>query len=361
MTQVILQPAAGPEAQEHYQNTIARARSLVELGPYLSPSDRATLARLCPSGEVRIWGAVPGKNTPLWERMQPGDQVLFYQDGRFVTVCTLIHKTQNQSLARYLWSSDQKGRSYEFIFFLDQLRDIDIKYSDLQRVAQYGPAGSLPWLVVLPPEASQRVMEAFGLADPVPQPVPPEVQSPEPPTGEVNSPAPLAALLDLTNLPESDLQELESLLTEKRQVILEGPPGSGKTYVAMLFARYFTSNPLSGEPNEQVRIVQFHQSYGYEDFIQGIRPETTPAGQLGYTLREGAFNQLCDLARAGRDRRFVMVIDEINRGNVAAVLGAFDAHCGAACSHASHFRCLWSTCDHHSIADHAKNQVVGSR
>jgi hypothetical protein len=117
------------------------------------------------------------------------------------------------------------------------------------------------------------------------------------------------------NMPAEDLERLESLLDTKKQVIIEGPPGSGKTYVADKFARYFAG--AAG----RVDLIQFHQSYGYEDFIQGIRPRTD-TGSISYVRADGAFKRFCDAARnADKNQRHVFIIDEINRGNVARIFG----------------------------------------
>ncbi len=128
-------------------------------------------------------------------------------------------------------------------------------------------------------------------------------------------------LAEATHLDLADLQEIESLLINKKQLIFEGPPGSGKTFLADLFARYFTGNPLEGEHNEQIEVVQFHQSYGYEDFVQGIRPVTDGEGRLQYRVMSGIFLRHCDRARANPDKRFVLIIDEINRGNLSRIFG----------------------------------------
>jgi hypothetical protein len=132
-----------------------------------------------------------------------------------------------------------------------------------------------------------------------------------------------ASLEDLalaTNMALTDMAELDELLEEKKQIVIEGPPGSGKTYLARLLARYFTGIALDSDSDEQVRVVQFHQSYGYEEFIQGIRPESRD-GAIQYHLRAGVFKDFCTTATANSERRFVMIIDEINRGNISRIFG----------------------------------------
>jgi 5-methylcytosine-specific restriction protein B len=150
------------------------------------------------------------------------------------------------------------------------------------------------------------------------------IETPPSADGETTLPGQEPTLDDLaaaTFLPVTDLQEIEALLRERRQIVFEGPPGSGKTYVAELVARWFAGLPLGGPTNDQFELVQFHQSYGYEDFVQGIRPETDPSGQLRYRVRDGIFKRLCEIAARNLDRPHVLVIDEINRGNTARIFG----------------------------------------
>jgi 5-methylcytosine-specific restriction protein B len=141
------------------------------------------------------------------------------------------------------------------------------------------------------------------------------------PDGEGTTAPSLSALATTAHMPEHEIAEIVDLLRDKRQIILEGPPGSGKTFLADLLARHLAGIPLDGETDERVETVQFHQSYGYEDFVQGIRPDTTSGGSLVYTVVPGIFTRLCARAAANPGQEFVLIVDEINRGNVSRIFG----------------------------------------
>lgn len=99
-------------------------------------------------------------------------------------------------------------------------------------------------------------------------------------------------------------------------LILYGPPGTGKTYRLQndYLPRY------QDEAGDRFEFVTFHQSYAYEDFVEGIRP-VTENGMITYEVRPGVLKRLCDRAQRAPDKRFALFIDEINRGNVAKVFG----------------------------------------
>ena len=114
-------------------------------------------------------------------------------------------------------------------------------------------------------------------------------------------------------LSADEIESLVNLLKRKRNLILQGPPGTGKTYVAQRLAWLLTGE----RSTDRIETVQFHQSYGYEDFVRGYRP--TDAG--GFDLQDGPFLRFCARARDAPDRPYVLIIDEINRGNLSRIFG----------------------------------------
>ncbi len=111
------------------------------------------------------------------------------------------------------------------------------------------------------------------------------------------------------------LEEIERLLKDKRQVIFYGPPGTGKTFLAREFAK-----TVAGHEGA-VQLVQFHPSYAYEDFVEGYRPAGLKGGLPNFEVREGPLKRLARDAACKPDGVHVLIIDEINRGNLAKVFG----------------------------------------
>jgi 5-methylcytosine-specific restriction protein B len=114
------------------------------------------------------------------------------------------------------------------------------------------------------------------------------------------------------------LREVRDLLWDERQLVFYGPPGTGKTYTALKLAEHLAGG------TERVKLVQFHPSYAYEDFFEGFRPRENPdTGDVAFRLTAGPLRELADLASREGNRHipYFLVIDEINRANLAKVFG----------------------------------------
>jgi predicted RNA-binding protein with PUA-like domain len=125
----------------------------------------------------------------------------------------------------------------------------------------------------------------------------------------------LTQMAEETNIDETVLAAWVRGVGRKGQAIFYGPPGTGKTFIAELLARH-----LIGGGDGFSELVQFHPSYAYEDFIQGIRPKSTRNGGLEYSTVHGRFLEFCKKAQSRQDC-CVLIIDEINRSNLSRVFG----------------------------------------
>lgn len=110
-----------------------------------------------------------------------------------------------------------------------------------------------------------------------------------------------------------DFDELHILLLQKKNIILQGAPGVGKTFSAKRLAYAI----MEEKDDSRIEMVQFHQNYSYEDFIMGFKPNETG----GFELRTGAFYDFCKKASEDSNRPYFFIIDEINRGNLSKIFG----------------------------------------
>jgi MoxR-like ATPase len=188
-------------------------------------------------------------------------------------------------------SPSKKGGAKSFLTFCDQVRRFREEYS----------------------VAPQELDAIFARAEVLSM----HEQPPTPPV-EPTVDASLEGIAAACFLPEDELEEWISLLSgPKRQAIFYGPPGTGKTYVARHLA-----NHLAGSL-DRVQVIQFHPSYSYEDFVEGLRPVlgASTGGGLSYVIRPGLLLEVCAAAAADPGNTYVLLIDELNRADLGSVLG----------------------------------------
>ncbi len=120
--------------------------------------------------------------------------------------------------------------------------------------------------------------------------------------------------------PAEFIEEILAQLEKKKQMVFYGPPGTGKTFVARELAKF-----LAEGDRDRWSLIQFHPSYTYEDFMEGIKPQSVPVGEdnyeVSYPVLAGSFMRFCQRAAADPDQIYTFIIDEINRGQIAKIFG----------------------------------------
>ena len=121
-------------------------------------------------------------------------------------------------------------------------------------------------------------------------------------------------LAEKTGIKVGMIDEISEELEEQKQIIFVGPPGTSKTFFAQEFAKVFT------EDENNVEIIQFHPSYNYEDFVEGIRPKIQKGKINQFEVAKGILKRIV-VYKCGDGKKHVLIIDEINRGNIARIFG----------------------------------------
>jgi len=129
--------------------------------------------------------------------------------------------------------------------------------------------------------------------------------------------------------PPEDAEIIAQQLAQTGQMVFYGPPGTGKTYTAQQFARWWIADQTDGQTRaEQLELTTFHPSFAYEDFIEGLTAKEND-GAVEYDIEPGVFKEICERAKRAYENSddpddappYILIIDEINRGNLAQIFG----------------------------------------
>ncbi len=150
ISKVILQPAGNKDAKRHFVDTIENPVAIERIKSHLTSSQRAELSPIFEGrSTIAVWGVTPGVNQKKWTRIEEGDVTLFSRQGHIFASATVIEKIHNKALAMDLWQTDAKGKTWEYIYFLDEHTEQKISRAELNSVVGYKERASIQAFNVL--------------------------------------------------------------------------------------------------------------------------------------------------------------------------------------------------------------------
>ena len=165
MSLVVLQPTANSEGTEHYRQTIVSPVRESEWQPHVTSEVAARLSGSFPDGAVPFWGVTEGdkgRNRTKWQRINPGDVVLFAREGSYFAMGVVALPFENEALAEVLWQRNAAGETWKYMYAVDEIRDVAIPYIELNPVMGYESAYVPQGFNVLNEEKSAHVIDYLG-------------------------------------------------------------------------------------------------------------------------------------------------------------------------------------------------------
>lgn len=166
MSRVILQPTGNKDAREHYVDTLIRPVDILRIKPFVTEDQFERIKKLYPNGLVPTWGVTPGVNNvnaKKWNRIEPADVTFFSAKRVLYSYGFVTYKIHNVPLAEHLWGRDSKGQTWEYIYFLDEIREHDIPVSLFNEIVGYSPNFNVQGFSVLDEQKSNVLLSYFDL------------------------------------------------------------------------------------------------------------------------------------------------------------------------------------------------------
>ncbi len=159
--------ASRDEAYRHYIDTIEEGFTLDnKIKQFLSENDLKDVEDYFRDRKIRAWGATPGSgNIRNWRNLEVNDKILIYRKGNYEYIATVVHKIHNLELAKFLWSTDSSGQTWEYMYLLDNLRELSVPVSDFNKVVGYAPNYTPQGFMQISGDRLTPLVEKFGSID----------------------------------------------------------------------------------------------------------------------------------------------------------------------------------------------------
>ncbi len=167
MERVIVQPVGSKgKKEEHYQDTIVNPIPMDKIEQYVDEEHVEKLKDIYEDGETYVWGATPsktGRNQNYWEEIEPGYTILLSGKGKIFSSAVITYKLRNKELAADLWGYDDKGNTWEYMYFIDEVKKENIPYERYNRILGYSPKNVIQGFQIHDEENSMKLLEALDL------------------------------------------------------------------------------------------------------------------------------------------------------------------------------------------------------
>lgn len=155
--------SGGHETDKHYYDTIKNKRSVQEISEFLSSEESSRLTSYVHGRPYAVWGAVPGiGNTRTWETMEKGDYVLVYRSKKIIAAAEVADKVRNSKVAEYFWNKDSTGETWEYIYFLTNLIEVDVLQSSLNQYLGYSDEYFPRGFMAIDQEKANKLLQTYG-------------------------------------------------------------------------------------------------------------------------------------------------------------------------------------------------------
>lgn len=309
--------ASDTAARQHLQDTVLRPIDRQRVVSYLGPEETASLEKRSSDGHLYAWGAIPGpRNVPTWEAMHVGDYVFVYYERRYHLVSHVTAKVHNKGLASALWQTNEEGQTWEYMYFLNRPRSVNVASDQFQDVLlPRSYQGFTKVVTALEPIRSkygsieqfidQRLAPTDGFVASSPSTLRSVVES--------FTQATRTSGLDYGEQHQQLVIRLLASLMTRPLVILTGLSGSGKSQLALKLGQWFG--------NDRYQAVAVRPDWtgpeamlGYEDLLQPTTPRPWVVGDV---------LKLALKAAADPGHPYLLLLDEMNLAHVERYFADF--------------------------------------